>query len=122
MRKLILMSVFGLLALLSACAGTPEQKNRDRLAGIVSSYGVAVSAANGYAHRPLCPGNTRATIDNPCADRATIRTLQSVDRAANAAINKANLEMQVNPGNPGVATLLNDAASAVASYNAAIPK
>lgn len=111
-----------MLLLLVGCAGgatNPADANRNRLATVAASYGVAQATAEGYIARPPCSRVPRVTL---CSDPTTVRTIQAADRVAFAAIDRTNQTLKQNPSDPSLPQLITGAAEAVAKFEAATPK
>lgn len=89
MKKLLLIA----LLILPACAKSlptlnlSNQVNLNTVEGIVSGYGVLVSAEDALKQTPLCLTGTEPSFTNICVKRSVIVRLQNEDRIANVAVN-----------------------------------
>lgn len=65
--------------------------------GVMSAYGLALSAERAYKALPLCRTGTKATITAPCAQRSVVVRLQQADLRAISAIQRMNAFIKAYP-------------------------
>lgn len=128
MKRFIPLLIVG--SLLGGCATTPFSStvsnfvtngvanpiNNDQLAAIISSYGVTQTAAIGYMGLPRCTKTNNFSATNICSKRSVKVVIQTADRNASAAINRAINFIKANP-TLDASSLIAAAAGAVDTFN-----
>ncbi len=77
--------------------GIANPVNNDQLAAVISSYGIAQTAAIGYINLPRCTKTANFSATNICSKRSVKVIIQAADREASAAINAAVAFTRANP-------------------------
>jgi hypothetical protein len=96
--------------------GVANPVSNDQLAGVISSYGVAQTAAIGYMGLPRCTKTNNFSATNICSKRSVKVVIQAADREASQAINAAVAFTRANPTLDATA-VINIASAAVDKFN-----
>ncbi len=96
--------------------GVANPVGNDQLAAIISSYGVAQTAAIGYMGLPRCTKTNNFSATNICSKRSVKVIIQAADREASGAINAAVEFTRANP-TLDASSLIDAASAAVAKFN-----
>ena len=96
MKKHSLLAL-ALVLSLGACASIKNPIGNSTLATVVSTYGVAQSAAIAYMGLPRCTKTAPLSATNYCAARSIKVRIQIADQKANKAVNDAVTFTANNP-------------------------
>jgi hypothetical protein len=125
MKKLLIIPALALTLFAGGCAtpagqlfttGVANPVGDDQLAAVISSYGVAQTAAIGYMNLPRCTKTANFSATNICSKRSVKVVIQAADRDASSAINKAVAFTRANP-TLDASAVIDAAYQAVATFN-----
>lgn len=116
-NKLTFVGAGVCVLLLAGCATIPNPISQSEVYGVENGYGVAQSAAVGYAALPRCPAGQNTSLANVCSQHGVIVQLARADAKARIALNALEAFAR-NPKNyPGLSfgALLATAQSAIST-------
>lgn len=107
---------FGTAVTSLVTTGVANPVTNDQLASVISSYGIAQTAAIGYINLPRCTKTNNFSATNICSKRSVKVIIQAADREASDAINAAVAFTRANP-TVDATDIIGIAYNAVAKFN-----